>query len=155
MPTAYYLLPADSPAQTISTATKQRAVALECVLCIGDPTGKVTAFPSAVVISTVVTFAPAIFPDTALQATLTEVKAAVTAAAAAEAKVVTNTTTLQTRAKTAVANNLSWLTAAAGVTYPLTVTEQKSLVNHVEALTRQMDAVIKLMLELVQTLTGT
>lgn len=82
MPTAYYVLPANSPAQTISTATKQRAVALECTLCVGDPTGKVTAFPSAVVISTQVP--PAVFPDTAGQATLPAIKSAETVAATAE-----------------------------------------------------------------------
>lgn len=150
---AYYVVPATTKAQTITTAETARANALGCTLCVGDPSGKAVAYPSAVVISSILT--PVVFADTAGQATVSQVAAAKTAATAAEAAAVTNTATLQARAKSALATNGAWLTAAASASYPLTRTEQMSVVNHLMALTRQMDAVIKLILELVTTTTGT
>ncbi len=137
---AYYVVPATTKAQTITTAEKARASTFGAFLCVGDPSGKATVYPSVVVLSTVI--APAVFADTAGQATVAAVNAAKTAATAAEAEAVTNTATLQTRAKTALATNQTWLAAAANVTYPLTTAEQTSLVNHVVSLTRQVDAVV-------------
>lgn len=80
---ALYVLPSSTSATDPGTQHIARAQVLGCALTVGDPSGKVTAYPSVVVTSTVL--APAIIADTAGQATVTEVDAAKTAATTAEA----------------------------------------------------------------------
>lgn len=154
-----------APGTTPTTAQRSRADDFAAYLTVGTASGvtvgdgtqsttiPVTAHPSVVVGSFYST--STIIADTAGQATLTAVNAAKASAVAADEAVSSNMVTLRTHAKTAVTNNIAWLTAASNVTFPLTATEQKSLVNHVEALTRQVDVLIKLTLDIVQTLTGT
>lgn len=77
-----------------------------------------------------------IFPDAAgLLAGAEEVAANLAAA---------NRSTLRQRAVNAIAANDSFLAAAAGATFPLTVAEQTALVGQVAALTRQANALIRL-----------
>jgi hypothetical protein len=99
----YYVIPADTAATAITAATKSRATVFSATLITGDPTGKVTAYPSVAVASTQI--APAIFPDTAGQATAGAVKAAATKAAAAEAAQVT----ALAKAKSTLASAISQL----------------------------------------------
>jgi len=83
----FYVVPANTTASAVTQAMRTRAALFDATLITGDPTGKVTVYPSVAVTSTQL---PAvIFPDTADQATAAAVKAAATKAATAEAAQVT------------------------------------------------------------------
>lgn len=63
--------------------------------------------------------------------------------------------TLQAKAVAAITNNIAWVTTASAFSYNLNRTEQQNLVNHVIALTRQVNALIKLQLGELTNRTGT
>ena len=87
MATAFYCVPGTTGESDITTAMSDRAIALGCELIKGDPTGLITAFPSAVVTST--TLASVIIPDDTGQATAAEVSTALIAAQTAESNYAT------------------------------------------------------------------
>ena len=150
---AYYVVAPTTKFQTITTATKARASTLGCTLCTGDPSGKATVFPSAVVLSTALT--PAVFADTADQATVTEVTAAKTAATKAEAAAVTNEATVETKLRAVIGANQTWITAADAYTFPLTTAEQKALVLQTKRLSRDVNRLVRKVLTLLAAATGT
>jgi len=80
---ALYVLARSERPTWPTPALVARAAELGCTPQVGDPTGRVPAFPSVVVTSTAL--ATAFVADTAGQATLAEVDAAKTAALDAEA----------------------------------------------------------------------
>ena len=81
---AFYCIPAGSFGTPAYTAGQSRATELGLTLVMGDPTGLVTVYPSAAVVCSVSTVAPAIFPDDKGQATLSEIQAAEKTATDAE-----------------------------------------------------------------------
>jgi hypothetical protein len=66
-----------------------------------------------------------------------------------------NYTTLASRAQAAIVNNVTFISTAATVTFPLTSAEQQALVNQVVALTKQVNALAKITLNLLTDTTGT
>jgi hypothetical protein len=88
MAITYYCIPADTSDNDITQEQRDRSNALGCMICKGDPTEKITVYPSVVVISSNVD--PVIFPDDQNQATLAEVQAAELTATTAETNAVTN-----------------------------------------------------------------
>ncbi len=88
MATAFYCIAAGTTDESITQATRDRAVALSCTLIKGDPSGLVTVFPSVVVTSTAL--AAVVIADDTGQATLTEVQTAQTNATNAEKTKATN-----------------------------------------------------------------
>lgn len=81
---AFYCIPSGSFGTATYTAGQSRATELGLTLVMGDPTGLVTVYPSAAVISSVSSVAPAIFPDNTGQVTAAEIQAAETTATDAE-----------------------------------------------------------------------
>jgi len=68
---------------------------------------------------------------------------------------IANQQTLQQRAQAALTTNSSFQTQAAAVTFPLSNAAQQALVNEVIALSRQNNALIRLLLGLLDSTTGT
>lgn len=78
----WYVLPFGTDAVTPPDKNVERASALGFQLLIGDPSGKVTVYPSVVVMSEVNDIA--IFPDDQEQVNFSEIQAAQLAATTAE-----------------------------------------------------------------------
>lgn len=78
----WYVLPFGTDAVTPPDKNVERASALGFQLLIGDPSGKVTVYPSVVVMSEVNDIA--IFPDDKEQVNFSEIQAAQLAATTAE-----------------------------------------------------------------------
>jgi hypothetical protein len=91
-----------------------RAAALSCAVTVGDPTGLVTVFPSAVVTSTAPAVAPVVIADNTGQATLVAVQAAQAAATTAETTLTTNAATITTNVKARQATIQAWIAANPG-----------------------------------------
>lgn len=75
--------------------------------------------------------------------------------AATAATAQTNAATMQTAATNALAANQTFITAAASVTFPLSNANQQALVNQVVALSKQVDALIRLSLNQTSSTAGT
>jgi len=88
----WYILPSGTDAVTPPEKNVARASALGFELLIGDPSGKVTVYPSVVVMSEV--NEPAIFSDDQEQVNLLEIQAAQLAATTAEQDAVTAKTNI-------------------------------------------------------------
>jgi hypothetical protein len=147
---AYYLLQAGVQP---SAADNARAIALGLVgpdgstpeIIIGDPTGQVDFYPSVIVMSSAL--ATVIIRDDSGQATLAEVQAAIAVANTAEATVVSNKTALLSRANAALTVNQAFLNLANP--------DQDQALAQVTALTRQVDALIYLVLDVLNDISGT
>ena len=73
MTITYYCIPADTADDAITELQTERAAALKTTICKGDPSGKITIYPSVIVLSTAIE--TVVFPDDQNQATLAEVQA--------------------------------------------------------------------------------
>jgi len=131
-----YVIPATGyPAADYVTA-QARAAALGCIVCIGDPTGQVTIFPSAVVTSSAL--APVVMPDNTGQATESAISIAAAAATSAEAAAAAVVTTAKTTLATllseqaAFTEQLSADIATLGTSWSaLTDTQQTTIMSHI------------------------
>lgn len=88
MAITYYCIPADTADDAITELQTERAAALETTICKGDPSGKITIYPSIIVLSTAIE--TVVFLDDQNQVTLAEVQAAELTATTAETNAVTN-----------------------------------------------------------------
>jgi hypothetical protein len=91
MAITYYCIPADTSDNDITQEQRDRSNALGCMICKGDPSEKITIYPSVVVLSTAID--TVVFPDNQNQVTLAEVQEAELTATTAETNAVTNKTT--------------------------------------------------------------
>jgi len=123
VPRTFYIIADGNDATNPPITDADRALSLNADLCIGDPTGLVTVYPSVAIISS--SISPVIIPDDQGQATLEAVQDAQQAATTAESAEVTsikqatqNLKTLVTQLQPALIQGQADLATLSGSTDP-------------------------------------